>query len=94
MKSLFPDDNGAGTLMSGEHQHLGNLHMGRSLSRVDSHIGDVIAGERLYTLIYIIGAFGVAVEACTAEVGLHKAGLYIGDSQRSEIGRASCRERV
>ena len=29
LQELFPHNHRAGTLMGGEHKHLGNLHMGR-----------------------------------------------------------------
>ena len=53
----------AAALVCRQHQHLGNLDVCRSVGCIHHNVGDVIAGERLDTLVDIFGAGTVAVEA-------------------------------
>ena len=50
-------------LVCGEHQHLCNLHMLGSGGSVERHVGNIVAVQRLYALIHVVGAACVAVEA-------------------------------
>ena len=63
LPELFSHNHRAGTLMGGEHKHLGNLHMGRRFGGVEGNIGYVIAGERLDSFVDVVGSVVVAVEA-------------------------------
>lgn len=76
-------DHGAGGLMGGEDEHFRYLDVSRGLRGKDSGCGYVVARERSDALIDGVGPIGVAMEADTAEVGLHKSGLQQGDAQRS-----------
>ena len=70
-------------LMCGEYQHLCYLNMGRGTGCIEGHIGNVGAGERSDTFIYIVGTLVVAMEADVAEVGFHQS--------RFEVGHSHCR---
>ena len=52
----------------------------RSTGSIESHIGNIIAIERLYATIYIVGTFGVAMESDVGEIGLHESRLHVGDT--------------
>ena len=67
----FTMDNAAAGLMSGQHQHLGYLHVLRSTGGIEGHIANVVAREGLDASLDGVGALVVAVEAHVAEVGLH-----------------------
>ena len=63
--------------MGGQNQHLGDLHVGRGVGSIDSHIGHIVGCERFDTLINLGSPFGVAVEARVAEICFDKSGLEI-----------------
>ena len=66
--------------MGSQYQHLGNLYMLRGICSIDGHVGNIVACQGLDALIELGGALGIAVETDVAEVGLHEAGLEIGDA--------------
>lgn len=77
---LLANDNAAAALVGGEDEHLGDLHVGGGVGGVDGHVGDVVAGEGFDTLVDVGGALGVTMETGVAEIGLHEAGLEVGDA--------------
>lgn len=48
---LFSDDDAAAGLVSGQNQHLSNLHMLGSIGGIDGHVGNVVASQGLNALI-------------------------------------------
>ena len=72
---LFPHDNAATALLSGEDKHLGNLHVSGCVGGIDGHVSDIVAGQWFNALIDIGGTFRVAVETGVAEIRLHQTGL-------------------
>ena len=73
--------DGAGGLVGGHDEDLGDLHVFRCAGGEPCDFSDVGSGQRVYAFIYIVGLGLVASETYYREVGLHEAGLDVGDSQ-------------
>ena len=71
-------NDGAIGLMGGKDEHLCNLHMLGCAGGIESHVGNVVTGERLDAPIDIVGALCVTMEAHIGEVGFHESGLDVG----------------
>ena len=63
--------------MGCQHKNLRNLHMLRCIGGVKGNAGNVVASQRLYALIHIVGPLAVSVETNDAEIRLHKPRLDI-----------------
>lgn len=83
MKWFAPDYHAATGLMGSEDKHLGNLNMCRSISGIDSYIGNVVARQWPDAFIDIGGTFVITMEAGDAEVRFHQSWLEVRDADGS-----------
>ena len=81
--SCFLVGDGAGGLVGGHYEDFGDLHVLGGAGCEPCHFGDVGSGQGADALVDAVGLCLVTAEAHDGEIGLHEAGLDVGDSQRS-----------
>ena len=82
--------------MCGQYQHFCNLYMSRSIGRINSNVGNIVARKRRDALVNIRCAIGVTAKTNVTEISLNKTRLQVRNTDGciSNINTQSVRKSL